>query len=77
MAGIRVPRPFRLKKMNRNSPMAIIKYRVYHAKLDIRKRWLSASKSAKIDLKKKKFKEHTSFGFLCENFINMSEIVWL
>ena len=28
------------------------KYRVYHAKLDIRKRWHSASKSAKIDLKK-------------------------
>ena len=27
-------------------------YRVYHAKLDIRKRWHSASKSAKIDLKK-------------------------
>ena len=52
---------------------SLTNYRVYHAKLDIRKRWHSAFKSAKIDLKKR-FKEHTSSGFLCKNFMSLGQI---
>ena len=53
--------------------MIKMSYRVYHTKLDIRKRWHSASKSAKIDLKKR-FKKHTSSGFLCKNFMSLGKI---
>ena len=42
----------------------IYEYMVFHAKLDKRKQRYSASKNAKIVLKKR-FKEHLSSNFLC------------
>merc|ERR1711911_4296 len=50
-------------------------YRVFHAKLDIRKRCHFASKNAKIILKKR-FKEHLTSDFLCKNFMGLGQKSW-
>ena len=50
-------------------------YRVFYAKLNIRKQCHSAIKNAKIILKKR-FKEHLNFDFLCKNFIALSKVLW-
>ena len=52
-----------------------ITYMVFHAKLDIRKRRHSASKNAKIVLKKDS-KSTEAPIFLCTNFKGLGQISW-